>query len=162
MPRVPWHLFQDRQARAHLIVAAVEQADVAGDQLNAVQALLKRLVSWQKPAGDYAAMLVRAAGRPESIGLSRMKAMPTGSLLPSTLRRLPATRGGRASAHSSWTARSSLPWRPRFRRRSRIQGQSPRTDYGCWGALGGGRALQTPQPTTGTANRAPKTRPWDC
>jgi hypothetical protein len=65
MPRVPWHLFQDRQARAHLIVAVVEQADVADDQLNAVQALLKRLVSWQKPAGDYAAMLVRAAGRPE-------------------------------------------------------------------------------------------------
>ena len=33
MSRVPWHLFQDRQQRAHLIVAQAEQMDgPPGDQ----------------------------------------------------------------------------------------------------------------------------------
>jgi hypothetical protein len=69
MSRVPWHLFQDRQPQAHLIVAAVAQAagPVGGDELSDVQLVLKRLVTNQKPAGDYigAATVVREAGRPE-------------------------------------------------------------------------------------------------
>jgi hypothetical protein len=27
MPKVPWHLFQDRQPRAHLVVGAIVQAE---------------------------------------------------------------------------------------------------------------------------------------
>ena len=64
---MPWHLFQDRQPRAHLIVAAVAQAagPPGGDELSEVQLVLKRLVTNQKPAGDYATTVVRDAGRPE-------------------------------------------------------------------------------------------------
>ena len=67
MSRVPWYLFQDRQPRAHLIVAAVAQAagPPGGDELSDVQLVLKRLVTNQKPAGDYATTVVRDAGRPE-------------------------------------------------------------------------------------------------
>jgi hypothetical protein len=67
MSRVPWHLFQDRQPRAHLVVGAVVQATEpgGGEELRGVQSLLKRLVTNQKPAGDYAATMVRDAGRPE-------------------------------------------------------------------------------------------------
>jgi hypothetical protein len=38
MSRVPWHLIQDRQRRAHLVVGVVVQAEgpVSGDELNAV------------------------------------------------------------------------------------------------------------------------------
>jgi hypothetical protein len=67
MSRVPWHLFQDRQPRAHLIVALLERPEglVGGNELTAAQAVLKRLVSKQKPVGDYATTLVRDTGRPE-------------------------------------------------------------------------------------------------
>ena len=67
MSRVPWHLFQDRQPRAHLVVGVVAQAEgpVGGDELNAVQNLLSRLVRQQKLGGDYAATVVRETGRPE-------------------------------------------------------------------------------------------------
>ena len=67
MSRVPWHLFQDRQPRAHLVVGAAEQAEgpVAGDELKAFHSLLTRLVAKQEPVGDYAATVVRDAGRPE-------------------------------------------------------------------------------------------------
>jgi hypothetical protein len=67
MPKVPWHLFQDRQPRAHLVVGAAEHAEgpVVGDELKAFHSLLTRFVMKQKPAGDYAATLVRDAGRPE-------------------------------------------------------------------------------------------------
>jgi hypothetical protein len=67
MSRVPWHLFQDRQPRAHLVVGAIVQADgpVGGEELTAAQSVLTRLVRKQKPAGEYAATVVRDAGRPE-------------------------------------------------------------------------------------------------
>jgi hypothetical protein len=67
MSRVPWHLFQDRQPGAHLVVGTVAQADgpVGSDELKGVQVVLKRLVISQKPAGDYAATVVRDAGHPE-------------------------------------------------------------------------------------------------
>ena len=67
MSRVPWHLFQDRQPRAHLVVGAADQAEgpVAGDELKTFHSLLTRLVAKQEPAGDYAATVVRDAGRPE-------------------------------------------------------------------------------------------------
>jgi hypothetical protein len=67
MSRVPWHLFQDRQPQAHLIVALLEQPEgpVGGNELTAARAVLKRLVSKQKPVGDYATTLVRDTGRPE-------------------------------------------------------------------------------------------------
>ena len=64
MSRVPWHLFEARQARAHLVVARID-GPVPGDPLKAVQAILRRLVIRQKPAGDYAVTVVREAGRPE-------------------------------------------------------------------------------------------------
>ena len=67
MSRVPWHLFEDRRPGAHLIGAAVAQTEgpVGGDELSDVQAVLKPLVSKQKPAGEYAVTVVRVAGRPE-------------------------------------------------------------------------------------------------
>jgi hypothetical protein len=67
MPKVPWHLFQDRQPRAHLVVGAIAKPDapVGGDELTEAQVVLRRLVNEQKPAGDYAATLVRDTGRPE-------------------------------------------------------------------------------------------------
>ena len=67
MSRVPWHLIQDRQLRAHLVVGAIVRSDgpIGAHELTAAQALLKRLVNKQKPAGDYAATLVRDTGRPE-------------------------------------------------------------------------------------------------
>jgi hypothetical protein len=56
MPKVPWHLFQDRQPRAHLVVGAIAQpnAPMDGDELTEAQVVLRRLVNEQKPAGDYA------------------------------------------------------------------------------------------------------------
>jgi hypothetical protein len=67
MPKVPWHLFQDRQPRAHLVVGTIAEPDapIGGDALAEAQAVLRRLVNEQKPAGDYAATLVRDTGRPE-------------------------------------------------------------------------------------------------
>ena len=84
MSRVPWHLFQDPQARTHLVVGAVVQATEpgGGEELRGVQSVLKRLVTNQKPAGDYAATLVRDAVAQRSIWLSRMKATPESSPLP--------------------------------------------------------------------------------
>jgi hypothetical protein len=67
MSRVPWHLIQDRQPRAHLVVGVVVQAEgpAGGTELNAVRNLLSRVVRQQKPGGDYAATVVRDTGRPE-------------------------------------------------------------------------------------------------
>jgi hypothetical protein len=67
MSRVPWHQFQDRQPQAHLVVGVLAKAEgpVGGDELNAVQNLLTRLVRQQKPGGDYAATVVRDTARPE-------------------------------------------------------------------------------------------------
>jgi hypothetical protein len=67
MSRVPWHLFEGLQPQAHLVVGAIVQVAGAadGDELAATQYVLKRLVSKQKPAGDYAAAVVRDTGRPE-------------------------------------------------------------------------------------------------
>jgi hypothetical protein len=68
MSRVPWHLLQDCQPRAHLVVGVVVQAEgpVGGDALNEVRSILGRLVRQQKPTGDYAATVVRDTGRPEA------------------------------------------------------------------------------------------------
>ena len=67
MSRVSWHLFQDREARAHLIVAVIVLADgeAGGGELTAAQSVLLRLARKQKPAGDYASRMVRDVGRPE-------------------------------------------------------------------------------------------------
>jgi hypothetical protein len=48
-------------------VGAIVQSDgpIGGDELTAAQVVLRRLVNEQKPAGDYAATLVRDTGRPE-------------------------------------------------------------------------------------------------
>ena len=67
MSRVPWHLFQDRQQRAHLVVAVIALPDgpPGGDELTLAQSVLTRLVKKHKLAGDYAATVVRDAGRSE-------------------------------------------------------------------------------------------------
>jgi hypothetical protein len=67
MSRVPWHLFQDRQAQAHLVVGALVAVAESEheDELAVAQYVLKRLVSNQKPTGDYAATVARDGGRPE-------------------------------------------------------------------------------------------------
>jgi hypothetical protein len=67
MSKIPWHLFQDRHLRAHLVVGAAAQLEgpAVGDELKAIHSLLRRLVAKQKPVGDYAASVVRDAGRPE-------------------------------------------------------------------------------------------------
>jgi hypothetical protein len=67
MSRVPWHLFQDRQPQAHLVVGSIIQTNgPAGlNDSTAALAVLRRLARKQKPAGDYAATVVREAGWPE-------------------------------------------------------------------------------------------------
>jgi hypothetical protein len=67
MSRVPWHTIQDRQLRAHLVVGAIVQPDGPSGEgdLTAAHAVLRRLVTKQEPAADYAATLVRDTGRPE-------------------------------------------------------------------------------------------------
>jgi hypothetical protein len=67
MSRVPWHLFKDRQPRAHLVVGALVQTDepVGGDELTAAQFILTRLTRKHAPACDYAATMVRDTGRRE-------------------------------------------------------------------------------------------------
>jgi hypothetical protein len=64
MSRLPWHLFEERRPRAHLVAGAIEVA-ADGDELASALNLLKRLVRHQKPAADYAARVARDAGRPE-------------------------------------------------------------------------------------------------
>jgi hypothetical protein len=64
MSRVPWHLFEERQPRAHLVAGSIEVA-ADGNELAAALNLLKRLVRQQKPAADYTATMARDAGRPE-------------------------------------------------------------------------------------------------
>jgi hypothetical protein len=68
MSRVPWSQILHRQSQAHLVVGVVAKAEgpAAGDELKEVQNLLHRLVRQQKPGGDYAATVVREAGRPEA------------------------------------------------------------------------------------------------
>ena len=67
MSRVPWHLFEYRQPGAHLVVGALVEVAASdyGDELAVAQYVLKRLVSKQRPAGDYAATVARDGGRPE-------------------------------------------------------------------------------------------------
>jgi hypothetical protein len=67
MSRVPWPQFLHRQSQAHLVVGElVEVTDSEyGDELAAVQYVLKRLVSNQKPSGDYTASVARDGVRPE-------------------------------------------------------------------------------------------------
>jgi hypothetical protein len=67
MSKVPWHLIEGHQTRAHLVVGAIAEPDapIGGDELTEAQVVLRRLVNEQKPAGDYAATLVRDTGRPE-------------------------------------------------------------------------------------------------
>jgi hypothetical protein len=67
MSRVSWHPFQDRQRRPHLIVGVLALANgpPGGDELKATQSVLARLFRKHKLAGDYAATVVRDAGRSE-------------------------------------------------------------------------------------------------
>ena len=66
MSRVPWHLFKDRQPRAHLVVAVL-RADHLGGEPNprAAQIVLAQIVKIQKPSSYYATTVVREAGRPQ-------------------------------------------------------------------------------------------------
>jgi hypothetical protein len=64
MSRVPWSDFLQRQSKAHLVVAALVTDSEYGE-LAAVQYVLKRLVSNQKPSGDYTASVTRDGVRPE-------------------------------------------------------------------------------------------------
>jgi hypothetical protein len=67
MSRVSWPQFLHRQSKAHLVVGElVEVTDPEyADELVAVQYVLKRLVSYQKPIGDYTASVARDGVRPE-------------------------------------------------------------------------------------------------
>jgi hypothetical protein len=65
MSRVPWHLFEERQPRAHLVVGALSDLAAGGDDLATTLNLLKRLIRELKFKGDYAATVSREAGRPE-------------------------------------------------------------------------------------------------
>src|SRR5580693_9638148 len=66
MSRVPWHLLQERQQRAHLVVAVL-RADQLGGEPNprAAQIVLAGIVKIQKPSSYYATTVVREAGRPQ-------------------------------------------------------------------------------------------------
>ena len=81
---MPWHLFQNRQPRAHLVVGAL--VEVAGsdyeDELAVTQYVLKRLVSKQKPRGAMQRPWLGMSGAPRCISLSTMKVTPESSPLP--------------------------------------------------------------------------------
>src|ERR1700704_5713734 len=113
MSRVPWHLFKDRQPRAHLVVGALVQTDepVGGDELTAAQFVLTRLARKHAPACDYAATMVRDTGRREVYFAFATRPRPESSLPPCRLKRATAIQAGRASGHSSWTARGWRIWR---------------------------------------------------
>jgi hypothetical protein len=66
MSRVPWHLFQNRQSRAHLVIAVL-CSDPLGGELNAraAQIVLARIVKIQKPSSYYATTVVRKAAQPQ-------------------------------------------------------------------------------------------------
>ena len=67
MSKVPWHLFQERKPRAHLVVGAIFEANEPAGLADSTAALavLRRLARKQKPAGDYAAAVMRDEGGPE-------------------------------------------------------------------------------------------------
>jgi hypothetical protein len=46
-------------------VGALDEAATDGDELTATLYVLMRVIRQQKPVGDYAATMVRDAGRPE-------------------------------------------------------------------------------------------------
>ena len=108
MSRVPWPLFQERQHRAHLVVGAVVEITKSehGDELAAVHYVLKRLVSNQKPSGDYAASVARDGDRPE-VYFAFDNEADAHAQRSRRLRRLTNIRDGRASARSKSTVPSS-------------------------------------------------------
>ena len=66
MPRVSWHIFKDRNPRAHLVAASLQAAEAVGSSdLKTAQTVLQRLIKTLDPAGDYATAIVRDAGGPE-------------------------------------------------------------------------------------------------
>jgi hypothetical protein len=67
MAKVPWHLFQERKPRAHLVVRAIFDANEPAGLADSTAALavLRRVVRKQKPADDYAAAVMRDDGWPE-------------------------------------------------------------------------------------------------
>jgi hypothetical protein len=101
MSRVPWHLFQKRQQRAHLVVGVVVQAHgpVGSYELTAAQSVLTRLVRKQEPAGDYAATVVRDAGLPEVHFAFENEADARSWRLLYKAKRPTATQAGRRSGH---------------------------------------------------------------
>jgi hypothetical protein len=66
MSRVPWHLFQDRQSRAHLVIAVLRSDPLGGEpNARAAQIVLARIVKIQKPSSYYATTVVRKAAQPQ-------------------------------------------------------------------------------------------------
>jgi hypothetical protein len=58
MSRVPWHLFQNQQQRAHLVVAVLGAGPTGADpDSKRAQVVLVRLVRAQKPASYFARRL---------------------------------------------------------------------------------------------------------
>jgi hypothetical protein len=114
MSKVPWHLFQPRQPKAHLVVGAIVQANgpAALNDSTAALAVLRRLAGKQRPAGDYTATVVREASWPEVYSLSLMRQTLKDSPRPSRQKPWRTILAGPASAHSKSTAQSSRNYRP--------------------------------------------------
>jgi hypothetical protein len=124
MSRVPWHLFEGRQPQAHLVVGAIVQVagSADGDELAATQYVLKRLVSKQKPAGDYAATVVRDTGRPEVYFAFEDEA-DARKLAAAVKAKATGSYPGWASQWAFQLDGATVPrWRPRFPRQGRVRG----------------------------------------
>jgi hypothetical protein len=66
MSKVPWHLFQERKPRAHLVVAVLRSDQLGGEpNPRATQIVLANLLKIQKPSSYYATTVLREAGQPE-------------------------------------------------------------------------------------------------
>jgi hypothetical protein len=66
MSKVPWQLFQDRQPRAHLVVAVLRTDQLGGEpNPRGAQIVLANLLENQKPSSYYATTVLRKAGHPE-------------------------------------------------------------------------------------------------
>jgi hypothetical protein len=160
MSRVPWHLFKDRQPRAHLVAAVLRAAPTAADpDPREAQGVLVRLVRAQRPASYYATTVVREAGRPE-VNLAFEDKGDARKLADAVEAKATTNRAGRLNGHSSWRARRLPLWQPRLRRQGYVESNCRRIDRDYLVAFGGGRGPRSrvgiDQPAQESFTKAPR------
>ena len=161
MSRVPWHLFKDRQPRAHLVAAVLRAAPTTADpDPREAQGVLVRLVRAQRPASYYATTVVREAGRPE-VHLAFEDKGDDRKLADAVEAKATTNYPGWATEWTfQWRARRSRLWQPRFRRQGYVQSNCRRIDRDYLVAFDGGRGPRSragiDQPAQESFTKAPR------